>query len=64
MAEDESKNPDIGPVVRTTVTAVESSRPRLRYPAANVLQRTLVALRPLLPQPLFEYLVTDNYGIR
>jgi NAD(P)-dependent dehydrogenase (short-subunit alcohol dehydrogenase family) len=64
MAEDESSNADIGPVVRAAVTAVEAHRPRLRYPAANALQRTLVALRPLLPQPLFEYLVMDNYGIR
>jgi NAD(P)-dependent dehydrogenase (short-subunit alcohol dehydrogenase family) len=64
MGEDESKNPEIGPVVRAAVRAVEANRPRLRYPAANALQRTLVALRPLLPQPLFEYLVMDNYGIR
>jgi NAD(P)-dependent dehydrogenase (short-subunit alcohol dehydrogenase family) len=64
MGEDESKNREIGPVVRAAVKAVEASRPRLRYPAANALQRTLVALRPLLPQPLFEYLVMDNYRIR
>ena len=64
MGEDESKNADIGPVVRAAVRAVEGSRPHLRYPAANALQRTLVALRPLLPQPLFEYLVMDNYKIR
>jgi NAD(P)-dependent dehydrogenase (short-subunit alcohol dehydrogenase family) len=64
MAEDESGNADIGPVVRAAITAIESRRPRLRYPAANALQRTLVALRPFLPQPLFERLVMDNYGIR
>jgi NAD(P)-dependent dehydrogenase (short-subunit alcohol dehydrogenase family) len=64
MAEDESSNPDIAPVVRAAVRAIEARRPRLRYPAANALQRTLVALRPLLPQPLFEYLIMDNYGIR
>ncbi|HEX7374985.1 MAG TPA: SDR family oxidoreductase [Steroidobacteraceae bacterium] len=64
MGEDESQNRDIGPVVRAAIAAVESRRPRLRYPAANALQRTLVALRPLLPQPLFEYLIMDNYGIR
>jgi len=44
--------------------SVEAARPRLRYPAANAQQRTLVALRPLLPQRLFEYLVMDNYRIR
>jgi NAD(P)-dependent dehydrogenase (short-subunit alcohol dehydrogenase family) len=64
MAEDESSNPDIAPVVRAVVKAVEAGRPRLRYPAASALQRTLVALRPLLPQQLFERLVMDNYGIR
>ena len=64
MGEDEVSNPDIAPVVRAVVKAVEARRPRLRYPAANALQRTLVALRPLLPQPLFEYLIMDNYKIR
>jgi len=64
MAEDESGNVDIGPVVRAVITAVEARNPRLRYPAASALQRTLVALRPALPQSLFEYLMMDNYGIR
>ncbi|MDH4312213.1 MAG: SDR family oxidoreductase, partial [Gammaproteobacteria bacterium] len=64
MGEDESSNPDVAPVVRAVVKAVEAARPRLRYPAANAQQRTLVALRPLLPQRLFEYLVMDNYRIR
>jgi NAD(P)-dependent dehydrogenase (short-subunit alcohol dehydrogenase family) len=64
MGEDEASNPDVAPVVRAVVKAVEAGRPRLRYPAANALQRTLVALRPLLPQPLFEYLIMDNYKIR
>lgn len=64
MAEDESSNVDIGPVVRAVITAVEARNPRLRYPAASLLQRTLVALRPAIPQPLFEYMMMDNYGIR
>jgi NAD(P)-dependent dehydrogenase (short-subunit alcohol dehydrogenase family) len=64
MGEDEASNPDIAPVVRAVVKAIEAGRPRLRYPAANALQRTLVALRPLLPQRLFEYLIMDNYKIR
>jgi NAD(P)-dependent dehydrogenase (short-subunit alcohol dehydrogenase family) len=61
--EDESKNRKL---VRSFApqSGPSASRPRLRYPAANALQRTLVALQPLLPQPLFEYLVMDNYGIR
>ena len=64
MGEDEASNPDVAPVVRAVVKAIEARRPRLRYPAANALQRTLVALRPVLPQPLFEYLIMDNYKIR
>jgi NAD(P)-dependent dehydrogenase (short-subunit alcohol dehydrogenase family) len=64
MGEDESSNPDIAPVVRATVAAVEARQPKLRYPAANALQRTLVALRPLMPHALFEYLIMDNYKIR
>lgn len=64
MAQDETRNADIGPVVRAALAAVESDRPRLRYPAASALQRTLAALRPVLPQSLFEYLVMGHYGIR
>lgn len=64
MAEDESGNVDIGPVVRAVITAVEARNPRLRYPAASALQRTLVSLRPVLPQALFEYLLMEHYGIR
>jgi NAD(P)-dependent dehydrogenase (short-subunit alcohol dehydrogenase family) len=64
MAEDESANADIGPVVRATIAAIESGNPRLRYPVANVLQRALVTLRPILPQALFEYLMMETYGIR
>ena len=64
MAEDEARNSDIGPVVRKLVAVVESERPRLRYPVANLLQRTMVALRPALPPSWFEYLIMDNYKIR
>ena len=64
FAAEETRNRDIGPVVRAAIEAIEADRPRLRYPAASALQRTLVALRPLLPQAVFEYLVLDNYKIR
>jgi NAD(P)-dependent dehydrogenase (short-subunit alcohol dehydrogenase family) len=64
MAEDELGNSDIGPVVRKLVAVVESERPRLRYPVATLLQRTMVALRPALPPSWFEYLIMDNYKIR
>jgi NAD(P)-dependent dehydrogenase (short-subunit alcohol dehydrogenase family) len=64
MGEDESNNPDLAPVVRAALAALDARNPRLRYPAANALQRTLVAMRPLLPQSLFEYLILDNYRIR
>lgn len=64
MVEDESQNADIGPVVRAVIAAIEARQPRARYPAASALQRTLVALRPALPQALFEYVMMDSYGIR
>ena len=64
MAADEARNTDIGPVVRQVIAVVESTKPRLRYPVANLLQRTMVALRPALPARWFEFLIMDNYGIR
>ena len=64
MAADEARNADIGPVVRKVIAVVESKRPRLRYPVANLLQRTVVALRPALPASWFESLIMDNYGMR
>jgi NAD(P)-dependent dehydrogenase (short-subunit alcohol dehydrogenase family) len=64
MAADESGNTDVGPVVRATIRALEARSPRLRYPAASPMQRLQVALRPWLPQSLFEYLVADYYGVR
>lgn len=63
-SEDERANADIRPVVRTTLRAIEARSPRLRYPVANALQRSLAALRPLLPQPWFEHLIMDSYRIR
>jgi NAD(P)-dependent dehydrogenase (short-subunit alcohol dehydrogenase family) len=64
MAEDEASNADVGPVIRATIKALETASPRLRYPAASAMQRVQVALRPFLPQSLFEYLVADYYGVR
>lgn len=64
MAQDEAGNADIGPVVRAAITAIEADEPRLRYPVASALQRTLVALRPLLPHALFERLMLEHYGLR
>ncbi len=64
MAEDESANADLGPVVRAALRAIDAGRPRLRYPVASITQRMLVALRPLMPQALFERLIADHYGIR
>lgn len=64
MSEDEGKNQDISPVIRAVMSALESSSPRLRYPVASAIQRFLVALRPFLPQPWFEYLIMDNYKMR
>jgi short-subunit dehydrogenase len=64
MAEDEGATSDLAPVVRTVVAAVESRRPRLRYPVASPMQRVLVGLRHVLPAAVFEYLVMEHYGIR
>ena len=64
MAKDESSNLDISPVVRKVLLALDARRPALRYPVATFSQRFLVALRQILPQPWFEYLVMDYYKIR
>jgi len=64
MAEDEATTTDLSPVVRAVLAAVESRRPRLRYPVASPTQRLLVGLRHVLPAAVFEHLVMDHYGIR
>jgi NAD(P)-dependent dehydrogenase (short-subunit alcohol dehydrogenase family) len=64
MARDESGNLDISPVVRKVLLALDAQRPALRYPVATFSQRLLVALRQILPQPWFEYLMMDYYKIR
>jgi short-subunit dehydrogenase len=64
MAEDEGNSTDLGPVVRAAIAAIEADAPRLRHPVASALQRTLVALRPFLPQSVVEYLIMDTYRIR
>ncbi len=64
MIVEEQNNKDITPVVRALMRALDAAKPRLRYPVATPIQRLLVGLRPLLPQPWFEALVMDNYKIR
>ena len=64
MAEDESKNTDILPVVRAVLAALESDAPRLRYPVAVVAQRFLVSLRAVLPQRWFEAMILDYFKMR
>ena len=61
MQEDERKFTDLKPVVKTVLAALDNPRPALRYPVAVPLQRFLVALKPFVPQGLFEYLIMDNY---
>ena len=63
MQEDERKFKDLTPVVTTVLAALDSARPALRYPVAVPIQRFLVALKPFVPQRLFEYLITDNYKL-
>jgi len=64
IGEDEAKNQDLSPVTNAVIRALESAKPKLRYPVASTVQRLLVGLRPILPQSWFEYLVMDNYKIR
>jgi len=64
MARDEQANRDMSPVIRAVETILQSRRPALRYPRANALQRAFNALRPLLPQPIAEYLIRDTYGLK
>ena len=63
MQEDERKFTDLKPVVKTVLAALDNLRPALRYPVAVPLQRFLVALKPFVPQGLFEYLIMDNYQL-
>ena len=63
MQEDESSNTDLTPVVNTVMSALESARPRLRYPVATAVQRVLVALKPFLPQSTFERVILSSYQI-
>jgi NAD(P)-dependent dehydrogenase (short-subunit alcohol dehydrogenase family) len=64
MEQDEGKYRDLSPVVNAITQIVASPRPALRYPRAAAVQRTLVALKPFLPQALFEYLMVDTYGLK
>jgi NAD(P)-dependent dehydrogenase (short-subunit alcohol dehydrogenase family) len=64
MARDEQANRDLSPVVAAVETILQSRRPALRYPRANVVQRSFNALRPFLPQVLAEYLIRDAYGLK
>lgn len=64
MEKDEQSNKDLSPVVNTLLRALDAQKPRLRYPVATAIQRLLVALRPVLPQPWFEAMIMDTYKIR
>jgi NAD(P)-dependent dehydrogenase (short-subunit alcohol dehydrogenase family) len=61
MARDEQSNRDLTPVVATVRRALAASKPRLRYPTATAVQRTLVALKPFLPDAIVEKLLTSTY---
>ncbi len=64
MARDEQANPDLTPVTQAVETILACRRPALRYPRANLVQRTFNALRPLLPQALAESLIRTTYGLK
>jgi NAD(P)-dependent dehydrogenase (short-subunit alcohol dehydrogenase family) len=61
MARDEQANRDLDPVVRTVRRALSARRPALRYPTATWVQRTLVALKPYLPDAAIEKLLIATY---
>ncbi|MBS0394575.1 MAG: SDR family oxidoreductase [Proteobacteria bacterium] len=64
MARDEQANRDLAPVVDAVRLILRSGRPALRHPRATASQRLAVALRPFLPQSLWESLVRGTYGLR
>lgn len=63
MERDERANPDLRPVVRTVLRALDVPRPRLCWPTATWLQRVQVALAPYLPEALVEWLVGQTYRV-
>jgi short-subunit dehydrogenase len=64
MAQDEQRYTDLSPVVDAVCGIVSAARPALRHPRAAAVQRVFVAMRPLMPQALFERLMVDTYGMR
>jgi NAD(P)-dependent dehydrogenase (short-subunit alcohol dehydrogenase family) len=64
MARDEQANPDLTPVIEAVGTILECRHPALRYPRANLVQRTFNALRPFLPQAVAESLIRNTYGLK
>jgi NAD(P)-dependent dehydrogenase (short-subunit alcohol dehydrogenase family) len=63
MARDEQANRDLSPVIDAVRGILASEQPALRYPRANLLQRTFASVRPYLPQALNEYLIRSTYGL-
>jgi NAD(P)-dependent dehydrogenase (short-subunit alcohol dehydrogenase family) len=63
MQQDEQRYTDLTPVVKAVLRALDAPKPNLRYPVAVAVQRVLVALKPFVPQRLFEYLIMDNYKL-
>jgi NAD(P)-dependent dehydrogenase (short-subunit alcohol dehydrogenase family) len=64
MARDEQANPDLTAVTEAVESILACRRPALRYPRANVVQRTFNALRPFLPQAVSESLIRNMYGLK
>jgi NAD(P)-dependent dehydrogenase (short-subunit alcohol dehydrogenase family) len=63
MERDERANPDLRPVVRTVLSALDTRRPRLRWPTATFDQRVLVALAPFVPARLAEWVLAKTYRV-
>jgi NAD(P)-dependent dehydrogenase (short-subunit alcohol dehydrogenase family) len=59
--ENEGSSPDI--VAKTLLKVVRSSRPRPRYIIGNPFERLVVWLLPWLPESVFEWGVSQYYGM-
>jgi NAD(P)-dependent dehydrogenase (short-subunit alcohol dehydrogenase family) len=63
MVRDEQSNPEVAPVVRAVLRALDAPRPPLRLPVATLTQRILVALEPFLPDAWVEWALEKTYQV-
>jgi NAD(P)-dependent dehydrogenase (short-subunit alcohol dehydrogenase family) len=63
FARDEQANPDLQPVVKAALRALDSASPPLHLPAATLVQRFLAAVAPFLPGRFFEWAMSKIYDL-